>query len=310
MNHSFSLLVACLLLTLSSCSRFVTQDRVRTRVEATPNPHQLDIYYGEEEVPYAYRISGYFEWRRVEPFTHRKNIGRKLLKKTNRYINRGNLPKPDGVIINDFLHATYIVYTGDKKIGSAPARPDAPTNKGPIVKEKDFTLSYLSPNDPSAPKLRVGAGLSSLINSWTYFNGVNVRGNYWLGNNSAVSVELTPYLPSRRIFRLHASANYQYYLNLKEQEWAPIELSIYPYAGATIGLNRLMYAIPQQDGRTGETFLLANANLGIGSEYRLTDVISAHLELGGLFFLPSQARNTQAAFALGAGLSCWLASSN
>lgn len=314
MNQLRSLItIGGLFLLLSSCSRFVTQDMVETSVKATSNPHKLDIYYGEDEVPYAYQTTGYFEWRRIEGFTHRKKIGKKMLKKTNRYINRGNLPKPDGIIITDFIHATYIKYTGEKS--TAVLAPNSQKNEQGVVsaqkKEIDFSPTYLSPNDPSAPKLRIGAGITSMLNRrGASFVGLNIRGNYWLGKNAAISAELTPYLPNRQIFRLNATLNYQYYLNFKQLQIAPIELSVYPLGGLSLGYNRQAYGFTTSEGKTGESYLLTNFNLGVGAEYRLSDLISTYFELGGMFFLTSRTRTARPAFALGGGLSYWLTPKN
>ena len=50
-NHFVAVtLFLFLMVYLSSCSRFVTKDMVKTRVNATDNPYQIDIYYGEDEV--------------------------------------------------------------------------------------------------------------------------------------------------------------------------------------------------------------------------------------------------------------------
>ena len=311
MNHSFStnkpFLLFLLILTAglfqTGCSRFVTQDAIRMKVAKTPNPHNLKIYYEETEVPAPYKVTGYFEWRRVEPFTHRKNIGRKMLKKTNRYIQRGNLPRPDGVIIDDFLHATYFVFTDENAV--IEDEEDLGGISEVPKKSKEYKHSFTPASEAGFPNLRVGGGLGTAIRARRGLPStarIFARANYRL--QSQPYLELVPeiaYHPTRqRITSYFFQLGAHYYLDLIEKKWSTLDIRAYPIGGLNVSWNQGQRRT-NNNGEEKNGTLSLGATLGIGGEYRFSEYASAFGEVSALLL----ANNTNA-LAIGVGVSSWL----
>lgn len=299
-QFSSLLLVLIVALLQSSCSRFVTREAVQLKIDKTPNPYQLTFYFEEDEVPEPHTVTGYFEWRRIEPLTHRKNIGRKILKKTTRYIRRGNLPKPDGVIINDFLHGTYIqLGEGAEKNRSTSVEPPLP--KEPRSDE-DFEPTFTPAQEEGFPNLRIGGGYQFIARGGRSTSALFARANYRLKNQPYVEIvpELAYHLKRSGITRYFFQLEGHYHLDVKERRWLPLDMRAYPIAGLNLSLNQGQRRT-NNNGELKNSTMSVGTSLGVGAEYRFSEYMAAFAEVKGLLLF-----NNSNAVAFGLGLSSWL----